>query len=446
MPDKIKLGILNKSYLILNFYLKRLRRLFRCPHLQYPTMKFYIIITITLLYLPFTPSAQQWDLDVLPGTKKIEIPFEYENNFIVVNVTFNRLFPLKFIFDTGAEHTILTKREITDLLGLSYEKRFTIFGSDMQSELYAYLVRNITLKTSTAEFTNRAILVLEDDYFQFEQFAGVNISGILGADLFRRFVVEINYRTQKITLHDPESFRAPRGNVIQHPVEISRHKPYFYACTHFPNDTLISTKLLLDTGAGLALLLYTDTHPDLHLPPHVIKSNIGMGLGGFIEGFLGRVERLDLAGLPFPEVITNFQEFPASLDTTYTNGRNGIIGNQLLSRFIVTIDYIRGKLYLQPQRHYREQFRFDRSGLVLAASGVRLNSYTIYQIIDGSPAAEAGLQRGDIIRKINGLPAGFFTLGDLNRRLQGRVGKLFRLKVERDGQNFVVHFRLRELI
>ena len=39
---------------------------------------------------------------------------------------------------------------------------------------------------------------------------------------------------------------------------------------------------MLDSGAGLALLLQTDSHPDLRLPEQVIPSNLGAGLGGIL--------------------------------------------------------------------------------------------------------------------------------------------------------------------
>ena len=48
--------------------------------------------------------------------EKVEIPFEYINGFIVVDIIFEKVLPLKFILDTGAENTILLKRTYTDLL------------------------------------------------------------------------------------------------------------------------------------------------------------------------------------------------------------------------------------------------------------------------------------------------------------------------------------------
>lgn len=420
------------------------------------TVNIIDIPTMNRILLPFLsfllstcilPAQGIWDLNVPAKTKTLEIPFEYENNFIIIDLVFNGAFPLKFIFDTGAEHTILTKREITDLLAVPYEKRFTIHGADLTTELYAYLARGIDLKMSNIEFTNRSILVLEEDYFQFDQATGANIQGIIGADLFRRFIVQINYQTQKITLHNPAYFEPPKKYYIEHPLEMKRHKPYVYVCTHFQNDTIVHTKLLLDTGASLALLLYTDTHPNLRLPPQVIPSNIGVGLGGFLKGFLGRVNRVDVAGFPFGAVVTNFQNiYETVVDTSYLNNRNGIIGNQLLSRFDLIIDYIHEKLYLQPLPDYDEEFKYDRSGMLLAASGPRLNDFIVYDVIPGSPAYRAQIRPGDVIKGINGLPSAFFTLEDITRKLKGRVGKRIKLRLDRNGKTVKVKFRLREII
>ena len=81
----------------------------------------------------FTQAKQQELISIARANGRVEIPFEYVNNFIIVNIVFNRIFPLKFIFDTGAENTILTRKEITDLLNVDYQRQISIFGSDVQT-------------------------------------------------------------------------------------------------------------------------------------------------------------------------------------------------------------------------------------------------------------------------------------------------------------------------
>ncbi len=378
--------------------------------------------------------------------KKVEIPFEYENNFIIVKVLFNDVFPLKFIFDTGAEHTILTQREITDLLQINYERRFVLVGSDMSTELYAYLARGVKLTLNNMVATNRSILVLDEDYFRFEEYGGISVHGIIGADLFRRFVVKIDYRRKTITLFEPNSFRPPTDKVTKLPLELHRNKPYVIANTAFTKNSKIQAKYLLDTGASISLLLYTNSHPAFNLPPKYIRSKIGMGLGGFLQGFMGRVDQVDIGEHQLEGVITNFQELSPEVDTAFLNKRNGIIGNQILDRFEVTIDYIKGVLYLQPEKSYRRKFQYDKSGLIIAASGVNLNVFTVVDLIENSPAAEADIQVGDEIKKVNGFPTTFMHLADLTKRFQKKVGKNIRLTIKRGDQRLTKRFQLKELI
>ena len=409
-------------------------------------MKKYILSACFLLIiLPLPVWSQLYDLEIRRGVRKVEIPFEYENNFIVVKVIFNDIFPLRFIFDTGAEHTILTRREITDLLQINYERRFVIIGSDLSTELYAYLARGVKLSINNLVALNRSILVLDEDYFRFEEYGGLNVQGIIGADLFRRFVIKIDYNRRIITLFDPGQFTPPTGRHIAIPIQVHRNKPYLLASTRI-SDTTIQAKYLLDTGASLSLLLYTNTHPAFSLPPQYIRSKIGMGLGGYLQGFLGRISRLDMNGVNLENVITNFQEIPLEADSSFMNGRNGIIGNQILNRFEVTIDYINEMLYLEPARNYNRRFQYDKSGLIIAASGVNLNTFTIVDIIAGSPAESADLRIGDEIKKINGIPTSIMHLADLTQRLQKKSGKKIRLVIKRGDMRLSKQFRLRELI
>jgi hypothetical protein len=411
-------------------------------------MKPFAIVVLSLLYLGcfVNVKGQGNDLTFLNGETQVDIPFEYENNFIIVKIMFNDIFPLKFIFDTGAENTILTKREITDLFQIDYQKRFTIYGSDLSQTLYAYLVRGISFRIGEMRATQRSILVLEEDYFQFDEFSGIDIHGILGADFFRRFIVKINYYKQLITLYDPAVFQLPKGNFAEFPLEMHRSKPYLVAPVKLGNDTTVQTKLLMDTGASIALLLYTDTHTGLKIPEKVIRSALGRGLGGVIYGYLGRVKSVKFSTFPFDEVLTNFQEIPIVEDSTYMNERNGIIGNQLLDRFTIIIDYIHNRIFVQPNPYFKKKFEFDRSGLFLTASGASLSKFIVFDIVPLSPAAKTGILPGDEIKNVNGVPASFYKLQDLMQKFRGKVGKKINMVIIRNGERMKMEMVLENLI
>jgi hypothetical protein len=407
-------------------------------------MKYPALLLLLLLFI--SKISAQSGVEITRGVKKIDIPFEYRSHLPVVSVIFNRVFHLKFIFDTGAEHTILSRREITDMLGVLYEREFKMVGSDMSADLTAHLVRNIHLQISDMLLPRHNLLVLDEDYFKFDELSGVQIHGILGADVFRGFVVKINYERNIITLTRSDAFEPPGKEYAAIPIEIFRNKPYLFTDLKPQQDSTLRVKLLIDTGAALTLLLNTETHPLLTRPPNTIKGNIGYGLGGHLEGFLGRVTRLHFANYQLDEVLTYFQELPRQLDSVALNGRNGILGNQVLNRFHLIIDYPRELLYVQPNRHYDDEFEFDKSGLVVIASGENLNHFIVIDVIAGSPAAEAGIQKGDELKRINLLPANFYSLEDLNRIFRKKEGKRIKLIVIRGGQRLKFLFRLRKLI
>lgn len=410
-------------------------------------MKKWLSISFCLLLLMPVTKAQLYDLVLPKGVSHVDIPFDYENDFIILNVLFNGTLPLRFIFDTGAEHTILTKKAVTDLFQIQYDRKFTIYGSDLSTVLYAYLARGITLKIDNLIATNRNILVLEEDYFRFQEFAGINVQGILGSDLFRRFVVKINFKRQIVTFIDPMTFEPPERGYEAIDIDLERHKPYIQTqiAVNAGGDRH-PARLLIDTGGSLSLLLYTNTDINIELPPKVIRTNIGMGLGGFLQGALGRIEEIEFGPFSFNEVVTNFQELEVDMDSLKIADRHGILGNHILKRFTVYIDYIRGKMYLKPTRRYKAKFKYDRSGLSLSASGPALNEFTIFNVVEGSPADEAGIETGDQIRRINGWPTAFFSLGDISRKLRKRKGKIIRMVVEREDEILKFEFRLRDLI
>jgi PDZ domain len=407
----------------------------------------YVILFWCCLYAAADSAAQSGF--VLPsGRKQIDIPFEYSNGFIILNLTFNRIMPLKFIFDTGAEHTILCKREVSDLLQVPYEREFKVTGSDLSVELVAYLARFVQFETSNqVKAPQEDILVLKDDYFRFEEYAGMTIHGIVSGNAFARYLIRINYARQLITLYDRSVFRLRDAGFQEMKLDVVRNKLYFNTTITVSNDSVVPVKLLIDTGAALPMLLFSNTHPNLQPPATAIKSNIGMGLGGFIEGFIGRTNKLSMGGsLRQQNVITYFQETDTSHLSSAVNTRNGLLGSSVLNRFDVILDYYEGKMWLKPNKQYKEKFVFDRSGLTIIASGRNLKDYVIQDVLTTSPAAKAKLQRGDVILRVGFTPAYMFSLNGLQRKLQGKVGKKIQLWVKRGEEHLKTTVVLQELL
>ncbi|MFZ2898182.1 MAG: aspartyl protease family protein [Saprospiraceae bacterium] len=374
-----------------------------------------------------------------------EIPFEYKNHFILVKLTFEHALPLTFIFDTGAETTLLTSIEIAELMQLTYEREIKIVGADLNRELSAFLVRNTHIKMGDLSLPYQSILVLEEDVFHFSEYTGMDVHGILGATTFRQFIVEIDYEARVIRLIPPKYFRPPRHS-INLPVEINRSKPYLTTAVRSANDSTIQAKFLVDSGASLAMVIHPDTDPALEVPEKVIPGNIGMGLGGNLEGVLGILPSMQLGDIALQDIPAHYQSITTIIDSSFLNRRNGILGNKVLERFTVTLDYYRGQLYLKPNGLFHKPFPINKSGMLIIAAGPDLKTFMVHAVMEDSPAGLAGVKPGDIIVNMNCQSFRFLDLDALYRMLSGKEGKKIRLKLDRGGEKLVSKFTLKKLL
>ena len=410
-----------------------------------------MLIGIFLALFSNKVAAQVFDLAQHRTFTKEEVPFRFEGNFILVSVLFNNLLPLTFILDTGAEYSILTKKEIADFLNIDYQKRYTLYGADMQEELYAYLSKNISLQMGDLQATHRSILILEEDYFRFEEYSGLQIHGILGADFLKRFTLQIDYQKQMVTFFSPVYFKNKvkinKDNVDILPFTLIKSKPYIRCTTHLYGEEINTLNYLIDTGAGLSLLLYTSIDSLKNAQVKMLNSPIGLGLGGKLEGYVGRIKSFQFASKSFPELITKFQQKPIFFDSLMITPRDGIIGNNILSAFSkVIFDYNTSNIIVSKNPKKVKQRPYDRSGLIIGASGDNLNIFTILRIIENTPAFKSGLQIGDKIKKINGLSTGILSLDMINNKFSGSIGKKMKLTIQRDNQFLEFELQLEDII
>ena len=410
--------------------------------------KYFLWLSLFLICFPSFSnlSGQVKGLDLLHRNGKATIPFEIEQGFIVVKVWLNDIIPLKMIFDTGAENTILFDKEITQILGIRFERQIPIIGSDLDSVLIANIARTVRTQLEGCKRVYRDLIVLENNTLLINEKLGVEINGILGGSYFSNLVVDINYRRKEIKLYHPSIYKSKPKGYSEYDLNIVGNKPYVKGNVTISGESEHTLNFLVDSGAALPFLIHSNTDSTIILPDRIMLGNVGYGLSGVIYGYRGRCKTLKLGDIQFNGIATSFQDINFDeLNPNLLLVRNGIIGNKLLERFRVIIDYIRGKLYLKPYRKkYDKDFSFDKSGITIFAVGSDLKQYYVVSVIKDSPSDLAGIQPGDLILKVGRRKTRRMDLQDITNKFTKKEGKLIKLTLQRGEEEIKASFRLKE--
>lgn len=384
---------------------------------------------------------------ILGQQKKVKIPFELYNNLIVIPVVLNNQLPLKFILDTGVRTTILTERAFSDILNLNYSKKYSIAGIGGENLIEAYITNGVSLTLPGVKGKGHAMLVLEKDYMELRNYMGTDVHGVLGYEIFSRFIVKIDYASKILTITTPRYFKPKRSfDVLDMVVEDT--KPYVSAKIGYGGKDEVDVKLMIDSGASGGLILDEDSDHQITVPENNIKSSLGRGLGGLLEGRISRVNQFKLGKNKWDDVIATFPEGNTLLDSLKKTNvfRNGSIGGEILSRFKVIFDFPSSKLYLKKNRQFKRRFKYDLSGLVVKAKGSGLNTFEISEVRENSSGDIAGFKKGDIILSINNVSTENLVLSNVIGLLNAKENKKLKIIVRRDNVRFSNTFRLKSQI
>jgi hypothetical protein len=409
-------------------------------------MKNKVLLAI-FFFLVIQTGKCQLGFSISDNKKSIQIPFELNSNLIVIPVVLNGMLPLKFILDTGVRTTILTDKAFTDILNLPYARRYTFTGPGGEQKVDAYITNNVSLDLPGIHGEGHAMLVLAEDYLQLKNYMGAEVHGILGYELFSRFVIKIDYDKKMLTLMLPEKFN-PSRKYQKLPILIEDTKPYVTARVVQKDGTEIIARLLMDSGASHALMLESTSDKQIKVPKDYLSSPVGRGLGGVINGKIGRIQSLTIGRYTINNPISTFPDPNSYVDTLKMGNapRNGSIGGEVLSRFTVIFDFPNEKVYLKKNSEFRKAFHFNLSGLTIKAVGPMLNSYEIVDVRKESVGDKAGVMPGDIILNINGESSSQMKLSDVINYFNYRPGKHVSLEITRNGKVLKKQFKLKDQI
>jgi hypothetical protein len=276
-----------------------------------------------------------------------EIVYEPFAGLILVTVTIGDSPPLDFVLDSGATQSSITDPFLARVLGLEVKEAGLArgVGSGAARVLKA---DDICIRIDGIEVL-RAQLVVHDIGIRLAELAGREIHGFLGADLFERFVVEIDPVGHRLLLHDPETFDY-RGGGYEVPLEVVDRRPVVQGTVVVKEGGKeIPVRLVADTGSSRSLSLITKSRRHLK-PPAEQTLGASVGVVGETIVVVASTRRLRLGSIVAEGVETAWLEAYRVPAVRNIENLNGILGNQLLSRFRTFFDYRGGRLVLEPVR------------------------------------------------------------------------------------------------
>lgn len=378
--------------------------------------------------------------------KSIDIKFKSASNLIIIPVRINDSDTLNFILDTGVRYPIITELPFVNKLNLNYMMPIQIKGLGEGVELTAYRSGNNEMHIEGLTARNQEVQMIIDENFQISHILGIPVHGLIGFNLFKDYIVEVDYLNEKLTLNKPEYYKyRDRRRDIVIPLYFDGYKPFVRTDIVTDDSTKVPVKLLVDTGASDAIWLSEKSDERINFPVKHIETFLGTGLSGDLYGIKGRINGIWVGPLILPEPIVAFPNSELIDQLMSSNDRNGTIGAEILRRFHVTIDYRNSRLTLRPTHKIKDDFNYNMSGMEITNPVPGMPVFTISNIRENSPAYFAGLQENDQILSINSSHHRSLELNDINLLLQSRENKTIKVKVLRGGEEIKTKFDLKKL-
>lgn len=261
-----------------------------------------------------------------------------------VLVSINGAKPLKLLLDTGASGILITQRA-ADKAGLTHLGRFEAWGFGDDGIRHAFYSVADNCKIGSLTYKNCILTALESS----KSITGED--GLIGADFFSAFVVELDFQRHKMNL-TPQPPRPPNSQGYDRVLA-----PGFTPAFRFGHHLMISTGLnrssrglfVIDTGSS-----QSGIDREFALESTKVSGNDYVRLKG-LSGRVKNVFEADKAEIEF----ANFRQQNLGMMVWDLNGSGkhqevrlaGVLGMPLLDMFRLTLDYRNGSVKFDYNRH-----------------------------------------------------------------------------------------------
>lgn len=390
----------------------------------------------TFLVCPQAGLAQTSD-----AATKTTFAVEVISNVIIMPGYVDDSPKLDVALDTGSSVNVLTPERAAELK-LKSSASSTAQGIGKGEDQTVHHSEGVQLAwgpDKKLELGDQRVATLPIAYIS--QQTGHPIDAIFGSSLFQHFQIRVDYEKSEITFAGGGALPATGTSI---PLTINSGVPFVTATLETASGEKVPALFIVDSGTTGAMLLsrkFLEAHPAIAAGHPYADVPSVKAVGGTIDVQLLRITGLDLG--PFhltapiavvPRDVTGVLAMPDLA---------GFIGAGILSRFTVDWDYEHKTMSLTPNHRYAEPFDGDASGLRLVAESPDWKTIKVAAVTPGSPAAEAGLETGDVLQTIDGkAPPPLYEV----TKLLTHPGSVVEMTVLHSGKQKAVTVHLRRLV
>ncbi len=342
------------------------------------------------------------------------VPVEVEDDHITIPAKLNGR-EVHLLLDTGASHLMILPK-VAAAAGVKRidPVRVAGFGSGRSSASRA-VAGSLAVGSAVAENVPTAIMPAPPPF---------TADGMLGLSFLRHFIFRLDYQRKLVTLASIDATNLLSGNTSIMP--LGSVGPMMTVEAKLDG---IPAKLIVDTGAGQALILrswFVEKQKLREKCPKRLDVVTGVGLLGKMHGEIARLQTVKLGDYTFTNVCAEFE--PAS--KKWEGDFAGFVGAPILHKFTLTFDIAGHRLGIETNTSFAARVpppATVRSGAVCLPEGP---NWIVQDVVPDSPAAEAGVRLGDRVLEINGEPPESLKLGEIKKIFRAAPGTRVRLRLQ----------------